>query len=73
MLGGCALLREEAMETPETTCCPYCGHQVTVFVDTSAGDQRYVEDCSDCCCAMLLLIKVKDCEVQRIDTRRVGY
>ena len=29
--------------------CPYCGEPITVLVDASAGDQRYVEDCSVCC------------------------
>jgi len=29
--------------------CPYCGEVVTLFVDDSAGDQRYVEDCQVCC------------------------
>ena len=60
------------MELSETIVCPYCGHVITVFVDTSAGDQRYVEDCTDCCSGMLLDIRVKDCEVQQIETRRIG-
>ncbi|GHE42205.1 hypothetical protein GCM10007167_25090 [Vulcaniibacterium thermophilum] len=29
--------------------CPHCGERITVFVDDSAGAQRYVEDCSVCC------------------------
>lgn len=29
--------------------CPYCGERITVFIDTSAGAQRYVEDCQVCC------------------------
>lgn len=29
--------------------CPYCGERITVFVDTSAGTQEYVEDCQVCC------------------------
>jgi len=31
------------------TCCPYCGEPIELFVDDSAGDQQYVEDCSVCC------------------------
>jgi hypothetical protein len=29
--------------------CPYCGETITVFVDPSAGAQRYIEDCQVCC------------------------
>lgn len=29
--------------------CPYCGEAFTTLVDTSAGDQDYIEDCVVCC------------------------
>jgi hypothetical protein len=29
--------------------CPYCGEAITVFVDGSAGEQQYIEDCQVCC------------------------
>ncbi|HKJ82622.1 MAG TPA: CPXCG motif-containing cysteine-rich protein [Mariprofundaceae bacterium] len=29
--------------------CPYCGEPVTLLIDTSAGGQRYIEDCQICC------------------------
>ena len=29
--------------------CPYCGETITVFVDDSAGEQHYIEDCQVCC------------------------
>ena len=30
--------------------CPYCGEEVTIFVDPSGGEeQTYVEDCPVCC------------------------
>ncbi|MEL7312206.1 MAG: CPXCG motif-containing cysteine-rich protein [Pseudomonadota bacterium] len=32
-----------------TASCPYCGEQIDVFIDTSAGDQSYIEDCFVCC------------------------
>jgi len=31
------------------TRCPYCGEPIELFVDDSAGDQSYVEDCRVCC------------------------
>lgn len=29
--------------------CPYCGEAITLLVDCSVGDQRYIEDCFVCC------------------------
>lgn len=29
--------------------CPYCGETIVLFVDGSAGDQHYIEDCQVCC------------------------
>ena len=29
--------------------CPYCGEAISILVDDSAGDQRYIEDCQVCC------------------------
>lgn len=29
--------------------CPYCGERFETAVDTSAGDQVYIEDCQICC------------------------
>ena len=32
-----------------TVTCPYCGEPITLLIDCSAGDQRYIEDCFVCC------------------------
>ncbi|MCB1802735.1 MAG: CPXCG motif-containing cysteine-rich protein [Gammaproteobacteria bacterium] len=29
--------------------CPYCGEMIELSVDTSAGEQAFIEDCSVCC------------------------
>ena len=29
--------------------CPYCGEEIAIPVDLSAGDQQLIEDCSVCC------------------------
>jgi hypothetical protein len=31
------------------TQCPWCASPLVIEVDSSAGDQRYVEDCGVCC------------------------
>lgn len=29
--------------------CPYCGETISMLVDHSLPEQRYVEDCEVCC------------------------
>ena len=37
--------------------CPYCGETISVWVDAGGGAaQRYVEDCSVCCCLIELSV-----------------
>lgn len=43
------------IEEPSVT-CPYCGETITVVVDATAGDQRYVEDCFVCCQPIVLSV-----------------
>lgn len=38
--------------------CPYCGEQIEIAVDTSAGDQDYIEDCHVCCRPINLTIRI---------------
>lgn len=45
------------LEEPTVT-CPYCGEPITVVVDCTAGNQRYVEDCFVCCQPIELAITV---------------
>ena len=53
--------------------CPYCGESITVFVDDSAGEQRYIEDCQVCCRPIELSVELEDSgafkavKVQRVD------
>ena len=36
--------------------CPNCGEAIVIFVDSSVGQQVYVEDCTVCCRPMLLAV-----------------
>jgi transcription elongation factor Elf1 len=29
--------------------CPYCGEEISMVLDLSAGGQSYIEDCEVCC------------------------
>lgn len=38
--------------------CPYCGEIITLLIDTSVTEQRYVEDCEVCCRPMVITATV---------------
>mgnify|MGYP001969667236 FL=1 len=38
--------------------CPYCGESFELIVDTSVGDQSYIEDCYVCCAPIHFSITV---------------
>ncbi|MBI3774381.1 MAG: CPXCG motif-containing cysteine-rich protein [Gammaproteobacteria bacterium] len=38
--------------------CPYCGEQIEILIDVSAGDQDYIEDCQVCCKPINLSIHI---------------
>lgn len=51
--------------------CPYCGEILTILIDSSAGDQQYVEDCQVCCSPILFDIELNaDGELHQISTRQ---
>jgi len=47
-----SLLQEHSLH------CPYCGEPVTVLVDASVPEQRYIEDCEVCCRPMKIAVAV---------------
>ena len=47
------------MEEELTYVCRFCGEEIVVPVDPSAGaEQEYVEDCPVCCRPHVLLVRV---------------
>jgi len=38
--------------------CPYCGEVLEILVDTSGGDQDYIEDCQVCCSPIELTVHI---------------
>lgn len=38
--------------------CPCCGERITLVVDPSEPEQRYIEDCPVCCRPIVLLVEV---------------
>lgn len=47
----------------KTIDCPYCGESNLILVDTTAGDQVYVEDCEVCCQPILINVNVNNDEL----------
>jgi hypothetical protein len=48
----------EAMLTTIHDVCPYCGSELELAVDTSAGSQEYIEDCEVCCAPISITLQV---------------
>ncbi len=44
--------------TPSIIGCPYCGEQLEILIDDSAGNQDYVEDCQVCCAPIEISIQI---------------
>lgn len=38
--------------------CPYCGERFTSFLDPSAAEQEYIEDCQICCNPIVFEVRV---------------
>ena len=39
--------------------CPYCGEPISMLLDLSESDQRYVEDCEVCCNPIELRVRAR--------------
>jgi hypothetical protein len=50
--------------------CPYCGEPLDVRVDTSAGPQRYYEDCAVCCQPILFILSEDAAGELALDIKR---
>ena len=50
--------------------CPYCGEIIEILVDTSAGDQEYIEDCQVCCRPIEFSVTLDEGDVPHVEVRR---
>ena len=39
---------------------PYCGEVISLLLDSSAGSQRYIEDCHVCCRPITVVLDVDE-------------
>lgn len=49
--------------------CPCCGESIEILIDTSIGDQEYIEDCQVCCEPLVMTISCSDTKKVHIDAR----
>jgi hypothetical protein len=49
--------------------CPYCGESLEITVDTSVGQQDYIDDCQVCCKPIQFRSRVSADGQSRIDVR----
>ncbi|MFT5500022.1 MAG: hypothetical protein ACI88G_000148 [Woeseiaceae bacterium] len=43
--------------------CPFCDEAMTILLDSSAGDQSYIEDCQVCCQPMQISFELSNEEL----------
>jgi hypothetical protein len=57
-------------QTEQTFTCPYCWQAISMVLDTSVGNQSYVEDCENCCHPILITYSVEENEIQSFEANR---
>lgn len=56
---------------PARVDCPHCGRGFRLFIDVSAGSQRYVEDCTRCCYPLEVRVDARDHELLGVDVQKL--
>jgi hypothetical protein len=49
--------------------CPHCGEAFALMIDTSQGDQDFIEDCTVCCRPIQLHVRCRPGEIEEIVIR----
>lgn len=59
----------EPQQTVDIT-CPYCGEEVRIVIDCTAGSQQYVEDCQVCCRPITIRVRIGAVGYPAVDALR---
>jgi transcription elongation factor Elf1 len=51
------------MEIEHFFTCPYCWQKISMILDVSVAEQRYVEDCEICCHPIQIEYSAEDSEI----------
>ena len=64
-------VRLGAVTSLQSVQCPYCGETFETEIDSSGGNQDYVEDCYVCCRPILFRVEVDvDGELTGLEVQR---
>lgn len=50
--------------------CPYCFERISFLLETSYGDQSYIEDCEVCCQPIEVAYTVDEGQVLSLEAKR---
>jgi hypothetical protein len=59
------------MESEHFFQCPYCFEKISMLLDSSAGGQRYIEDCEVCCNPIELEVISEDGEIMGFQAQNI--
>ena len=51
--------------------CPYCWENISMLLDTSIQDQKYIEDCEICCNPIEIAITFSNTELQSLEINSI--
>ncbi|KAB8154303.1 CPXCG motif-containing cysteine-rich protein [Kordia sp. TARA_039_SRF] len=51
--------------------CPYCWEEISMLIDTSVREQKYIEDCEVCCNPIEIYAQTEDGEIIVFDAQNI--
>jgi len=51
--------------------CPYCWEEISMLIDTSVREQKYIEDCEVCCNPIELIVQSEDGIITGFDAQNI--
>jgi len=51
--------------------CPYCWQTISMVIDTSISNQKYIEDCEVCCNPIEITIKLEDSSLIAFNAKNI--
>jgi hypothetical protein len=66
---GATGFSNKLMEITTDICCPWCGQNFELVIDTSAGSQQFTTDCEVCCRPMSVSAECEPGEILSLDVQ----
>lgn len=52
--------------------CPYCWEEISMLIDTSVRQQKYIEDCEVCCNPIEIFAQSEDGIIMGFDAQNIA-